>query len=187
MSILQSSIKCDKCDYRSTMAVTTGKFFYVFDGDQYNVDRCHGWCYECQKFVAMEYLGKEKVIEAEILKAQDIMSFVETAGFWTKMKSEYKKQKRDYSYNQKRLKWLNERLANLKEKQRPPRCLVCGATNVQSIYVRDLDYNNPDIKEKLMEFKHPNCGGELWLIRSTIRGSIEFIPRLYDVEGNMLD
>ena len=79
------------------------------------------------------------------------------------------------------------RILFVKERESPPKCLVCGATNITSINVRDLDYYNPGPDKELIGFKHPNCGGELWLIRDPIRWNVKFTPQLYDVEGNRIN
>ena len=186
MSVASSMIECDKCDYGSSMSVVHGIFNYVSNGSKYNVGRSYGWCYECQEFVAVENLVIDKDIESEIINTQKKIEFVESVGFWARMRSEYKKLKRDFNFNLKHIQELEWKIDHIKNRNSPPRCLVCGATNISSIDVRYLDYYHPGPAKKLMGFTHPNCGGKLWLIRDPIRWNIKFTPQVYDIEGNRI-
>ena len=186
MSVYSSTIKCDKCDYGSSMSVVHGIFNYITDGNKYNVERSHGWCYECHKFVAVEDFNANKFIEAEIIEIQEKIKFVETAGFFTRMKSEYKQLKRNYEYYFKHIKELEWRINFNNNRKSLPKCLVCGATNIENINVKELDYYNPGPEKRIMGFKHPECGGNLWLVKSSYRFNIRYEPQLYNVEGNRI-
>lgn len=186
MSIPSSTIKCDKCDYTSSMSVTLGIYSYVDNGKEYNISRSLGWCYNCKKFVPIEDIGIDITIVPKIKEMQEKIKFVDEAGFWIKMGSKYKKLKRDYNFYNREIKNLKWRLSFLKNINRGPKCLVCGSENIESVDVKELDYHNPGPDKKLIDFKHPGCGGELWLIRNPIRWNLKFIPQLYDVEGNRL-
>jgi len=128
----------------------------------------------------------DKDIETEIINTQKKIDFVKTASFWTRMKSEFKKHKRDHNFHLKHIQELEWKIDHIKNRNSPPRCLVCGATNISSIDVRYLDYYHPGPAKKLMGFTHPNCGGKLWLIRDPIRWNIKFTPQVYDIEGNRI-
>lgn len=186
MSVNSSTIKCDKCKYTSSMSVVHGIFNYVDNGKEYNVDRSFGWCYDCKEFVAIEYLGIDKTIDSKIKEMQEKIKFVDDAGFWLRMKSEYKKLKRDYEFYLNQIQELEWKLSFQKNNKRKPKCLVCGSENVESVNVGELDYYNPGPDKKLIDFKHPKCGGELWVVRNPIRWNVRFEPRLYDIEGNKI-
>lgn len=186
MSVASSSIKCDKCDYTSSMSVTHGIYRYVVNDTEYNINRSLGWCYDCKQFVAMEYRGIHKTIETQIKEAQEKIKSFETAGFWARMKSEYKILKRDYNYYLRKIQELEWRISFQKNNKRQPKCLVCGSINVESINAGELDYYNPGPDKKQMDFKHPECGGEFWLIRNPVMWNVRYEPLLYDVDGNKL-
>lgn len=67
MSVDSSSIKCDKCDYGSSMSVVHGIFNYISDGSKFNVSRSYGWCFNCKDIVAIENLVSGKTSDVEIM------------------------------------------------------------------------------------------------------------------------
>ena len=89
-----------------------------------------------------------------------------------------------YYYSQEaELRWFMDFLKNRKS---PPRCLRCGSTETKEINIPSIGRHNEGQKKINLDFKHPLCGGDLYIEEGSIRNFYSFRNVLYyDTEGVM--
>ena len=187
MSVNSSLIKCDKCDYTSSMSVVHGLFYYLSDGKEYDLERCRGWCYDCQKFSAIEELEDVMDVVNEIEENIRQAALVENAGFWYKLTSNYKRLKKDYNFNLKQIIALRWRINFISKRLSKPKCLTCGSENIVEIKAEELNYYSDGPDKVKLGFVHPSCNGNLWIVESTLRFNMIYTPRYYDLNGNKIE
>jgi len=174
-------IKCDVCDFEARSTCLWGAFDYVApDGARLNVERSYGWCYTCEDICPIEDLSDEDQLRKEIdvdtkeltdiLTVNIIYKFLQLFG---RDKWRIKILKEKIEENQRRLTFLNDRKS-------PPKCLTCSGTKNEKII---LQYPQGESIEKINDFHHPNCSGNLLVKDSQYRLNIAFPIKEYDLDG----
>ena len=74
------------------------------------------------------------------------------------------------------------RIAFLRKRSSPPKCLFCGEDRLTALDLDLLDESQP----VAMGFQHPNCGGEIWMRMSDFRMWPQTMRRVYDFDGQVL-
>ncbi len=74
------------------------------------------------------------------------------------------------------------RIAFLRKRSSPPKCLFCGTDRVTAL---DLDLFD-ESQSVAMGFQHPNCGGEIWMRMSDFGMWPQTMRRVYDFDGQLL-
>lgn len=183
MSMPFTQFSCDRCEFTADSTVLWGMFTYQLeDGQTMNVDRCLGWCHQCNTVTAIEDLSGEgarnQISEAE----QELASIINKSGIWNLLNRLFSSHARLQEINHWHEKKADgERtLAFLAHRSDPPRCLFCSSTAVAKLpQARNVDRDN----QLAIGFTHPECGGQLFAIKSSYSVSIEPSNRSYSPSG----
>ncbi|MET4694393.1 hypothetical protein V5J35_004483 [Endozoicomonas sp. NE40] len=71
MSMPSINLHCSHCDFRSCTTLLWGRFKYVYEEGECNLDRQVAWCYQCEKLVPCESFDDSQEILEKINKAVD--------------------------------------------------------------------------------------------------------------------
>lgn len=186
MSVFSATLECDKCDFRASFSVIYGIFNYLDSGKEYNVKRSYGWCFKCENFTAIEKIDDFEENNYEIASIHEKIYLVENANFWKKRTKEYKKAKRDYEFYLKHIEELKWRRQFLINRKTSPKCLLCGSEHVKKMNVQNMDYYDKGPDQVKSNYEHPGCGGNLMIVRPTIRIHYKYDPVYYDLNGNQI-
>lgn len=185
MSMPYKTISCDTCDFKTSTTCLWGNFDYVApNGTKLNINRTYGWFYDCQDIRAIEDLSDadklKNDIETDIKKIDDIRKtdlIGKILQFLGKDKWRINSLKEDIETNQRRLEFLHER-------KTPSKCLVCSSAEIQIIHIPDPQGDNVD---KISEFRHQNCGGNLLVHNSKWWINAALPLREYDLDGIFIE
>lgn len=186
MSVTDSTIWCDTCDFQSGSGRVFGIFIYRLpDGRDIDLFRISGWCHHCMNIEAIEDLGAQHLQNQKAYYLQQISNETTKLGKSILFKL-FGCGRRDLLQWQTMLVILEEQQLLYKSalirRTSPPKCLRCGGTNITPVKLP-----SPKAGEELeLKFKHPGCGGKLRTKQSSTRFHIRFPRRIYDLEGSFL-
>ena len=186
MSLPVEKIYCDRCDFRSNTMVTWGNYSYrLADGREVSLYRTLGWCHACNDIVPIENLSDRERVEEGILELEAKIKTSEPAGLarwlpWKRNMARYEQQ-----YWQAELTEALSRRLFFSQRQSPPRCLKCAATEIIPLKYVTPAVGDPPAR---INFVHPICGGSFWIVSDGLRIAMRFPKTLfYDNQGRSLD
>ena len=184
MSTVDNPIKCTKCNFRSSSDVIIGRMMYHDGENSYAINSAYAWCYDCKTIVPMESFPKIEDIKEKLEKVSEKITYFENARFFEKFKAGYRSVKNsiDYYYSQEsEYRWF---INFLEDRKSPPRCLRCGSTEAKKMNIPHIGRYNEGPKQIKLDFKHPLCGGDLYIEDGTISNFYSFGNGLhYNAEG----
>ena len=186
MSVIENLIKCTKCDFVSSDTNRYGSFKYLDDKAIYYLDKDDGWCYDCNSIVAIESLTELKSTIDSMISIAEKISIVKNANMLTKLTSNYKEIKRNYDYYIKELDILKWSIKFITNRKSLPRCLTCGSTEVSKLNIPSTSRGDEAGKKIRIGYKHPNCGGELYLETGTVSTFYQYNDIYYNTEGQRI-
>lgn len=199
MSMPYDLVRCQKCQMQWPTHVTWGYFEYELSPDRtLSVDRTVGWCHACEGFEAIEVLPERTSLIRKIETLGDAVAAIRA-------------EKRDRA-NRGLLGWIQDKRLGISrenlttqlsrkngemretedallwgEKRKSANCcLTCGSTHVEHIELGPCSDFRKQVTHRI-EFRHPKCGGEMFLRGSGVSLAKSFhLRRIYDPEGRFI-
>ncbi len=133
MSMPCIDLECEHCDFKGNDMVTWGRYTYVHGENEYNVNRCLGWCSDCSKLAPIEdFSDTDKVLK----KLGELADELEKdAVKWGPIR--LLKRLLCYKWNISEISQLTKRLNIIRLRKGSEKCLDCGSTGVKKF---DGDY-----------------------------------------------
>lgn len=188
MSMPFSIITCDQCDTSWGTNRVWGIFRYQLpEGQQAWVERKLAWCHSCSAFCPVEVIPPKNKLLADLKEAKEGLDAAQAElvkDNWIRrtLKRPSRLRREMIELGMKKYREAQASLDCLAIRKSPPRCLECGSTHITDIIWKKEFPANINGEE----FFHPSCGGKLSEHDSGYMVSARSIPRLYDVEGNVL-
>ena len=185
MSVPFDTIKCSSCDYSSWLLGRNGwKYYQLPNDEKLTVGSTWGWCYDCKELKAIESLPTQQSIAEQLHRDEAALSAIKNTGLSGKLLQLLGKDR--FGIEQINDRFQNSRnwLAFLEHRSSPPRCLTCSSTHIKQLGLPETE----DYKGFMLnDFKHPDCGGTLWLRQHEMRLNISYTPKCYDTEGMFIE
>ena len=184
MSVPFNTIKCGTCNYSSWLLDRNGwKYYQLPNDEKLTIHSAWGWCYNCKELKAIETFPTLQSIEGKLHKYKSALSEVKDTGLPGKLLQLLGKDRFKIEQIYDRINNSENWLTFLKQRSSPTRCLTCSSTHIKPL---DL----PETKDykgfMLNDFKHPDCGGTLWLRQNSFWLNAAYAPKSYDTEGMFL-
>jgi hypothetical protein len=191
MSVEVGILRCDSCSLGAGTSMIWGKWRYELpDGTRTKVQRCFGWCYDCQSitpvenFQCLNSLRNEyrRICELEYEIRQGMKGILNWLGL---NKGQIKRLKEVTEFRLWQERKLEAYKTMLKSRNSKERCLECSGTNISHL-------NLPDREECWQQyipigFIHPGCGGQIMLGYDGLRFAFSFRKiRIFSPEGVFL-
>ncbi len=185
MSMESTDLTCNACNLKGSDSVVWGRYIYQFNDVTVDVDRCLGWCAECNDFSPIEQINPvetHKNLHESIEDLLDLRARSNRLLFG-------KPSEDDIQYCQLSVNNNASLLTLYALREDPVKCLNCGSTEVTKFEANiEFDYENGMLSgEKSTGFIHPRCGGEFIATPSGMRIHLIMLVNVYDVNGNKVD
>ena len=183
MSIPFTNLECEKCGFQSGDGVIYGDFRYVDGDSEIPVKRILGWCYDCQKFAAIEDFGDKEEVSAEIEKIQDELR----AGISKRLPIPFFRSRQQQLPDRlEQLPELIRRLVLIERRKGHEKCLACGSKNVSPFdgNYSQIDPFGSDQENIRTGHIHPGCGGEFLGAISSMRFFVKYEAKFYSIDGD---
>ena len=198
MSVPFSTLYCPSCDAEWSSLMLHGYFEYELSEGRYlSVERCMGWCKNCNNVEAVEKLPNINDVMADLHKAEEKLSSAKSQ-IPTKLLSllmwKFNKKRRVATEKMIKNAHIELNKCHIRQNFRQSRtelekCLKCG--NFDIITFNNLptfsseEYRSITPKNKLTNYTHPICGDRMYIRTSGgVRVSGEYPRKLYDRNGN---
>ena len=195
---------CSRCDFTGASTVVWGEFLYAASPEPVALERDLGWCSACAGLAPVEVLPTPDRIDRLRSEIGRHQRRVEAATARARAQQPWLDRllrrepplPRHVTEAQRRRKCLlsqlaeeEARLALLKDRRSPARCLKCGSTACELLPPSVHPIGNPEDPgfPVRIEMRHPGCGGELEVAHSGVRIVLELSQRTYDVEGRLVE
>jgi len=147
------------------------------------LERRLAWCHHCDDIVPMEDLNDiDNVVEERAKAAAYLSSLRGTYGLLMRLRNSFGDRRARIDMAEKALAEADLRIAFLRKRSSPPKCLFCGKDRVTALNLDLFDESRP----VEMGFQHPDCGGEIWMRMSDFRMWPQTMRRVYDFDGQLL-
>lgn len=195
MSLPVISFSCDRCGFTSSNMVFWGRFYYQIGNGRYiHVERCAGWCFDCQTFAPIEELNQEKAmnelqrVKKELWKHQEQLGKIESYKIgiisrWFTSSKKLEALRTKVGYLQINVSSALSYVNLINSRKSPARCLRCCQSNITPFVMPPVE-DNPG--KHLTGFIHPNCGGNIIAENSNTRIAMKYKTCIYSIEGNFL-
>ena len=167
------TFRCDKCSYRESSFVTSGRFVWSHNGEMFSFYPRLGICDDCTDIVAVEGIPDQSVFERARALHPDIKGNISVILEKDEAKS--------LAYQEN-----FQILERIMDQRRKPVCLKCGGENCRKIILPRVDEGRKltDIKCTPLGIKHPVCDGNLLVEGSgKMRISISPETNYFDLSG----
>ena len=192
MSVPSYSIRCTKCDYRSSSRASDGRYYYRDGEGRFNLERQLGWCNGCQRITPIE-------------------DFADAADAASKIRSELEFIRRDTgtifqnilnALFASRRKWIKKIVDNInnhakyiqlaQKRTGQERCLTCGSHVVEAykptregggLKSQGFMYHG----QCNTDFEHPGCGGMFYEKADDVRMHGKFDSKFYTADGVFIE
>jgi hypothetical protein len=203
MSMPFTVFSCRACDFKGSSMAIWGQFSYEGPAGLVPVERCIGWCMDCDDLVPMEVLPSSSRIaelEAVITQAKRKLNEFRRESesrrsilgkiFNSKVElpADLEELDRRMYYDEGELKEQRIRLALLSRRSSPAKCLFCGSSQVEALprqYRLSGSSEDPGAPAGI-GWKHPRCGGDFEASHSGVRISKRLQHRVFTTDGEPL-
>jgi hypothetical protein len=177
MSVPHAIISCLKCGFESGTNRSWGIYIYRLpNSNEIPVPSTMGWCTRCKDFKPIETLTFIQEVQDNLRRQNEELE---------RLKKNMRFLHRIFNSYKDKIVTIQERLAEMEQllllldlRKTPPKCLVCGCTDISSIKLQSGE------KAKIIGFVHPECGGYFTIKPSEYRLHYVFPKRFYNIDGN---
>ncbi len=175
---------CASCDFKASSMCTWGPFEYdLGEAGVVRLERRLAWCYHCDDVVPMEYLSDmDELTRDRDRTSARLSSLRGNDGFLMRLRNSFGDRRARINMAEETLAEADLRIAFLRKRSSPPKCLFCGEDRVTALDLELFDESQP----VAMGFQHPNCGGEIWMRMSDFSMWPQTMRRVYDFDGQLL-
>jgi hypothetical protein len=156
-----------------------------------------GWCHDCKGLAAVESISIEdrladiqrietdlaECLPPPILPWWRLDQFIFREGALT-LEEERKRRHRSLTIA---LDDARDLLKLQEQRVNPPRCMECGTTNVTVPFVTNESPWEDRSQPRVSGFRHPNCGGEIFMIDDGLRIAVAPSVRRYTPQGDFIE
>ena len=185
MSVPFNTIKCSTCNYSSWLLGRNGwKYYQLPNGEKLTVNSAWGWCYDCKELVAIEAFPTLQSIEEKLREDKFALLKIKDTSLSCKLLQLLGKDRFKIKQIYDRINNSENWLTFLKQRSSPARCLTCSNTKIKTL---DLPKTEDYKGFMLKSFKHPDCGGTLWLRQNNFWLNATYTPKCYDTAGVFIE
>ena len=186
MSVPSIEFICEKCSHTGSTGLLHGPMMYRHSDKEHDVNRCLGWCHDCDGFASIEDFSDTDELLKKLVKVTDELQYLYGKRIALFLASGARFRRDSL------LDCLSEtsfRLDLVRKRKGEEKCLRCGCSDVvpfDGSFPR-VEFYHHCPEPSATGFRHPGCGGEFIASISPIRFNLIFESQLFSIDGDRLD